>query len=118
MRALRRFGAPTGDLTEGHLASPGIVYQIGVVPSRIDILTAIDGVAFDEAWPGRIAASVAGRLVPVVGREALLRDKLASGRKKDLADAAWLEEPDPDPDERLIPTSGRVPQRRGSHARR
>ena len=51
--ALRRFGAPLGDLTTSDLARAGTVYQIGVPPNRIDVVTAVDGVAFAEAWPDR-----------------------------------------------------------------
>lgn len=94
MLALRRFGAPLADLTEQDLVTPGLVFQIGVVPSRIDILTDIDGVTFDEAWASRITARVEGQDIPVLGRAALLRSKKATGRKKDRLDASWLEEPD------------------------
>ncbi|OGQ74162.1 MAG: hypothetical protein A3G94_02525, partial [Deltaproteobacteria bacterium RIFCSPLOWO2_12_FULL_60_16] len=51
--ALRAFGAPLHDLTEKDLTTPGVVFQIGVAPLRIDVLTAIDGVDFAEAWPSR-----------------------------------------------------------------
>ncbi len=65
-----------------------------MVPNRIDLLTEIDGVTFDEASTSRVTAPVEGQAVPVLGREALLRNKKATGRKKDLFDASWLEEPD------------------------
>lgn len=51
---LEEYGAPTARVTANDLASPGTVYQIGVAPIRIDILTTIDGVTFDEAWPNRV----------------------------------------------------------------
>jgi hypothetical protein len=94
MSALRSFGAPLADLTEQDLVTPGLIFQIGVVPSRIDIITEIDGVTFGDAWATRMTAVVEGRDVPVLGREALLRNKKASGRTKDLLDARWLEESD------------------------
>ena len=94
MLALKRFGAPLADLTEQDLVTPGLIFQIGVVPNRIDILTEIDGVTFDEAWASRITASVEGQEIPVLGKTALLRNKKATGRTKDLLDANWLEEPD------------------------
>ena len=53
-RVLADFGAPLHDLTVDDLATPGMVFQIGVEPSRIDILTAITGVAFDDAWENRL----------------------------------------------------------------
>ena len=52
--ALRSFGAPLGDVSERDFARPGIVFQIGVVPGRIDILTQLSGLLFDEAWPTRL----------------------------------------------------------------
>ena len=75
MLALRRFGAPLADLTEEDLATPGVVFQIGVVPNRIDILTDLDGVTFEEAFSSRLTATVEGRDVPVMGRQDLLRNE-------------------------------------------
>jgi hypothetical protein len=69
------------------------VFQIGVAPRRIDILTSITGVAFEEAWRGRTEVEVGGLRIPVLGKPDLVRNKhkRAVGRPKDLADAAWLE---------------------------
>jgi hypothetical protein len=53
MRALRTFGAPTQDIDESDLARPGVTYQLGVAPVRIDILTELTAVRFEEAWPER-----------------------------------------------------------------
>jgi len=91
-RALERFGAPLFDLTPADLHTPGVVFQIGVVPCRIDILTTVSGVAFDEAWPRRIEVVIEGLPIPVIGREDLLRNKRASGRTKDLLDIELLAE--------------------------
>lgn len=91
VRALAAFGAPLGDVTEADFAGPGVVYQIGVEPTRIDLLTAIDGVAFERAWAGRAATLYADQVVPVIGRRELLENKRASGRPQDLADVALLE---------------------------
>lgn len=90
-RALREFGAPLHDLTRADLAAPGIVFQIGVVPRRIDILTEISGVEFAAAWPRRYPAPFDGLVCPVIGLEDLLVNKRATGRTKDLADAELLE---------------------------
>ncbi|PYT07347.1 MAG: hypothetical protein DMF49_08410 [Acidobacteria bacterium] len=89
--ALRRFGAPLGDLTRSDLTAQGTVFQIGVAPNRIDLLTSIDAVAFDEAWTSRITVRIEGLDVPVIGREHLLRNKRATGRPRDLADAERIE---------------------------
>ena len=90
--ALTRFGAPltSAQLSAADFAQPGIVYQIGLPPRRIDIMTAISGVSFDEAWASRVTADIDGRPVAFIGRDALLKNKEASGRPKDVADVARL----------------------------
>lgn len=90
--ALRQFGAPveSARVTAADFSTPGTMYQIGLPPRRIDILTEISGVSFDEAWVSRITADVEGRTVSIIGRAALLKNKEASGRPKDLADVARL----------------------------
>jgi hypothetical protein len=89
--ALARYGAPMGDLRVEDLSTPGMIFQIGVVPCRVDVLTVIDGVSFEAAWPRRIQSTTWGITVPVLGRDDLIANKRASGRPKDLADLAWLE---------------------------
>lgn len=91
LRALAAFGAPAGDLTIQDLTTPDLVFQIGVEPSRIDILTSIDDVTFDEAVETMVIARIGDLDVPVLGREALIRNKRAVGRPQDLADVAQLE---------------------------
>lgn len=90
--ALTRFGSPVGDLSERDLVTPGTVFQIGVAPNRIDVMTSIDGVAFDDAWAAGRIVRVAGLDVPVLSRADLIRNKRATGWPQDLADAARLEE--------------------------
>ena len=94
MSALRRFGAPLHGLTEQDLSAPAVVFQMGVPPRRIDVLTAIDGVAFDEAWPHRTRVKEGALEVAVLGLGDLLRNKRAAGRPKDLADVERLENPE------------------------
>jgi hypothetical protein len=89
--ALRAFGAPVDQLSVDDLSSPEVVFQIGVAPRRIDILTSIDGVAFEDAWPRRQTVTIEGLDIPVLGREDFIENKKASGRPQDLADVAWLE---------------------------
>jgi len=95
MQALVAFGAPVADhgLSEAHLARPGTVYQLGLPPRRIDVLTSISGVDFEQAWQQRLDAQVGARRVPVLGRDALIANKLAAGRPKDLLDVAALRSP-------------------------
>ncbi len=92
MAALSRFGTPLHDLAETDLSRPGLIFQIGVPPVRIDVITAIDGVSFDEAWPERIEATFGDQVVPVLSRRHLLANKKASGRLQDLADIERLGE--------------------------
>ena len=86
-----RFGAPLQNVTADDFKMPERVFQIGVAPRRIDILTSISGVQFDEAWPERKMVEVEGIAIPVIGRAHLVQNKKATGRPKDQADAAWLE---------------------------
>lgn len=79
------------DLTPADLERSDTVFEIGVVPGRIDLLTGIDGVTFEEAWSDHISEIVGGIAVPVISRAALIRRKKASGRPKDIADARVLE---------------------------
>ncbi|HPA51600.1 MAG TPA: hypothetical protein PLP50_08355 [Thermoanaerobaculia bacterium] len=90
LAALREFGASLFDLTADDLSSPGTVFQIGVVPVRIDLLTSISGVGFEEAWAGRVEVPIEGVTVGVLGRRELVRNKRATGRPKDLLDAETL----------------------------
>ena len=95
VRALQRFGAPVSaaGVTEADFARPGSVYQIGIVPRRIDVLTEISGVTFDEAISTRLIREVDGRQVPFLGRELLVRNKRATARPRDLLDADVLDPP-------------------------
>jgi hypothetical protein len=91
MRALTSFGAPLHDLSEEDLAKPGLIFQIGVPPLRIDIVTSIDGVSFDEAWLDRVQVQWDSVPVAVLSRRHLIMNKRASGRLQDLADLERLE---------------------------
>ena len=92
MRALAAFGAPLQDLSAADLAAPGLIFQIGVPPIRIDVITAIDGVEFEPAWNARSAASLGGVPVAVLSRQHLIVNKKTVGRLQDLADVEWLEQ--------------------------
>ncbi len=90
LKALVAFGAPLYDLSEEDLASPGIVFQIGVPPGRIDILTSVSGLIFDDAWQRRLNIEIEGIAMPVLSLEDLIANKLAAGRDKDLLDVKIL----------------------------
>ena len=88
--ALETFGAPLGSLRVEDLSTEGIVFQIGIPPNRIDILTSIDGVSFGDAWPARVETTYGEQRIHVIGREELRRNKLATARPQDLLDAELL----------------------------
>lgn len=86
MQALQAFGAPLHDIAEADFASPGVTYQIGVAPGRIDLLTELTAITFAEAWPGRVRRPFGDIDVDFIGREAFIRNKRATGHAKDLGD--------------------------------
>lgn len=71
--ALTQFGAPLVALRKEDLSTPGIVFQIGIEPVRIDILTSIDGVDFEGAWQRRVQVDIEDQTLPVLGRDDLIR---------------------------------------------
>jgi hypothetical protein len=93
--ALAAFGAPLHDLTAADMAAAGTIFQIGVAPIRIDVITSVDGLVFEEAWASRVQAPFADQTVPVLSREDLIKNKRAAGRDQDLIDVKWLEQHPP-----------------------
>ena len=89
-QALTSFGAALLDLSVDDLWKPDTVFQIGLPPSRIDILSSISGVEFDAAWPRRIDVTIGDLAVGVIGRSDYIANKKASGRPKDLIDIELL----------------------------
>jgi len=92
MSALRAFGAPLAELSEPALLEPDVVFQLGVPPRRIDLLTSLTGLRFEEAWPNREVRAVGGIDCGFLGRADLVRNKRALGRPRDLADLEALGE--------------------------
>ena len=92
--ALARFGAPLAALgvSRDDLLRENEVLQVGLPPRRIDVLTSISGLSFDEAYPDHVTRDIGGLTIPFLGRAALVRNKRASGRTKDLADLEALGE--------------------------
>lgn len=90
LTALRSFGAPVFDLTVDDLCAADTVFQIGLPPSRIDILSGISGVDFDAAWARRLELEIGDLRVGTLGREDFIANKRASGRPKDLLDLELL----------------------------
>ena len=90
---LTKFGFGSLGLSRHDFLEPGSIIQLGYPPNRIDILTSLTGVSFEDAWERRIVVEVEGLSMLFVGRDALLANKAATGRLKDLADIAALTPP-------------------------
>jgi hypothetical protein len=88
--ALAEFGAPMEQVTAADFSRPGIVFQMGLPPVRIDVLTELSGLTFDEAWSTRTQADFGPVAVAVIGRDAFIRNKRATGRARDLGDIEAL----------------------------
>ena len=89
-RALRDFGFGDIGLTQEDLTLKDQVIQLGVAPNRIDLLTFLSGVSFQEVWASREIGEIAGLKVPFISRAMLKQNKLATGRSQDLVDAEHL----------------------------
>jgi hypothetical protein len=89
--ALLSFGAPLSRITQEDLSRPGLILQIGVPPNRIDIITSIAGVDFQEAWKSKATAKYDDQNIFIISREHLIRNKKAVGRPQDKIDADLLE---------------------------
>lgn len=92
LQALDAFGAPRHGLTAVDLQSEGTIYQVGVPPNRIDVITVVDGVSFDDARRDRASVDIDGLGLPIIGRAHLVLNKRTVGRPQDLVDPDLLEE--------------------------
>jgi len=91
LEALSNFGAPLSGLTAEDLSRKDTMFQIGVPPLRIDIITDIEGVEFSEAWPDRVETSFGGVPTFVISRHHFITNKKTAARLQDLADVQQLE---------------------------
>ena len=91
LRSLERFGAPIQNLSQKDLEKDDTVFQIGVAPRRIDILTGVSGLDFDATFSNAIEVRIDEVLLRIPSAADLIRNKRASGRTRDLADAELLE---------------------------
>jgi hypothetical protein len=89
-KALEEFGLGSLGLKAADFSEPDRVIQLGVPPNRIDLLTSITGVSFEEAWAGRERVVVAETPVNFIGRDALILNKRLTGRTQDKADLEAL----------------------------
>jgi hypothetical protein len=90
LSALKAFGFASLNLASDDFIRPGQIVQLGVKPNRIDLITSIAGVEFDQAWAGRVVGAIDGIPVQVVGLDDLIRNKESTGRLQDRADAEEL----------------------------
>jgi hypothetical protein len=86
--ALLKFGAPIENITEEDFSKDDVIFQIGLTPRRIDIITSIESVTFPEAWEDAISIQIEG--IPVISKEKMIKNKQSTGRDKDLIDAKTL----------------------------
>ena len=89
--ALVRFGFGVPGLREDAFLDPAVVTRMGIPPFRIEILSSISGVAFEDCWPGRVEDEWDGVPVTVIGLDCLKANKRATGRPKDAVDVSELE---------------------------
>lgn len=91
IQVLDDFGMRSLGLRKEDFMDEGQIIQLGYPPARIDLLTSIDGVAFEQCYPERIDAEIEGLKVSFIDLENLRKNKKASGRHQDLADLEHLE---------------------------
>lgn len=92
MQALGGLGAPLSQVSAKDFTTPGLVFQIGVPPRRIDILTNLTGLTFREAWDDRLLHKFGDCKVCFLGKQSFIKNKRALGRAKDLADLESIED--------------------------
>ena len=91
LEALADYGAPLSGLSADDLSRKETIFQIGVPPLRIDVITDVDGVEFTEAWPDRFETLFGGVPAFVISRHHLITNKKTAARLQDLADVEHLE---------------------------
>jgi hypothetical protein len=92
-RALSEFGAPLKGISPRDFTEPGIFYQMGVEPVRLDVMTSLPGLVFGEAWERKEAVDFDGEPAFVLGREDLILSKKLTGRPRDRKHARQLQKP-------------------------
>jgi hypothetical protein len=91
LSALDAFGAPRHGLSAQDLTVAGTIYQVGVPPNRVGVLTTVEGVEFELAWKNRLDVEIDGIRIPVIGRHELIANKRTVGRPQGLVDADLLD---------------------------
>jgi hypothetical protein len=89
-KSLQEFGAPLKDITEKTFNEEGIIFQIGVAPRRIDLITQIDGVTFKDAYTHKELVKIENLNIPFLSKSDLIKNKESTGREKDKLDVKYL----------------------------
>lgn len=89
-QALAQFGAPLQNISPEDFTNPEVIFQIGVAPRRIDIITSITGVDFSEAMQNALPICIEELSIPVLAISDLIKNKEETGREKDLLDVKVL----------------------------
>ena len=89
-QSLSEFGAPLSEVTKSTFCEQGIIFQIGVAPRRIDIITKIDGVDFNKDYSDKQEIEVEGIIIPFLSKKNLIKNKESTGREKDKLDVKYL----------------------------
>jgi hypothetical protein len=92
--ALKKFGAPLGNVTPHDFTDSTMVYQIGIAPNRIDILMGVEGVEFENAWKNKVGSAYDGIPIHILGRSDLIKAKQTTKRPQDLLDLERLKQSD------------------------
>ncbi len=90
-KSLTEFGAPLSQITPETFTEKGIIFQIGVAPRRIDLITMIDGVDFDQAYQDKEVIEIEQLKIPFISKANLIKNKKSTNREKDKLDAKYLE---------------------------
>jgi len=91
-RTLKTFGAPLHDINPKTFENPDVIFQIGIAPRRIDIITGIDGVDFEKAYNKKKLVKIDSETLPFISMEDLIRNKRSTGRERDRIDADFLDD--------------------------
>lgn len=89
-KSLKDFGAPLSEIDEDTFNAQGLIFQIGVAPRRIDIITKIDGVVFSDAYNNKQEIELDGLKIPFLSKSDIIKNKKAAARDKDLIDIKYL----------------------------
>ena len=90
MRVMDLFGFGDLGIEQDDFLKENIVIQLGMAPNRIDLLTGIDGITWQDSWESSVECVLDGLPVRVIGRQQLIQNKLATGRTQDRPDAERL----------------------------